>query len=145
MATTTERPAGEPNRVRGSQQKMDNLIDKCPPAGMVLGFVLCSVSTATDKTATTIIRRHANQKRLNVANARTRVISRSRVDSCVNDRAEGCAVPRPIMSRHARDPGASKRCFRQKLYDFEGDIRWYHRFDLKELFEGHIKVTFNFL
>jgi len=34
-----------------------------------------------------------------------------------------------------------KKCFRQKLFGFEGDIRWYHWFDLEESFEGHVKVT----
>ncbi|EZA62079.1 hypothetical protein X777_06195 [Ooceraea biroi] len=33
----------------------------------------------------------------------------------------------------------------QKLYGFEGDIRWYHWFDLEELLDGHMKVIFNFL
>jgi len=40
---------------------------------------------------------------------------------------------------------SKQKCFRQKLYGFKGDIRWYHWFDLEELFEGHMKVTFNFL
>ncbi|EFN61146.1 hypothetical protein EAG_04490 [Camponotus floridanus] len=35
-------------------------------------------------------------------------ISASRVDSGLNDRVEGCAIPRPIRSRHASDPGASR-------------------------------------
>jgi len=35
--------------------------------------------------------------------------------------------------------------FRQKLYGFEGAIRWYHWFDLEESFEGHVKVTSIFL
>jgi len=34
-----------------------------------------------------------------------------------------------------------KKCFRQKLFGFEGAIRRYHWFDLEESFEGH----FNFL
>jgi len=38
-----------------------------------------------------------------------------------------------------------KKCFGQKLYGFEGAIRWYHWFDLEQSFEGHIKVTLNFL
>jgi len=33
-----------------------------------------------------------------------------------------------------------KKCFRQKLFGFEGAIRRYHWFDLEESFEGH----FNF-
>ncbi|EZA61477.1 hypothetical protein X777_07810 [Ooceraea biroi] len=32
-----------------------------------------------------------------------------------------------------------EKCFRQKLYGFEGDIRWYHWFDLEELLDGHMK------
>jgi len=35
--------------------------------------------------------------------------------------------------------------FRQKLYGFEGAIRWYHWFDLEVSFEGHVKVTSIFL
>jgi len=35
--------------------------------------------------------------------------------------------------------------FRQKLYGFEGAIRWYHWFDIEESFEGHVKVTSIFL
>jgi len=38
-----------------------------------------------------------------------------------------------------------KKCFRQKLFGFEGAIRWYHWFDLEESFEGHVKVTSIFL
>jgi len=38
-----------------------------------------------------------------------------------------------------------KKCFRQKLYGLKGAIRWCHWFDLGELFEGHMKFTFNFL
>jgi len=38
-----------------------------------------------------------------------------------------------------------RKCFKQKLYGFEGNITWYYWFDLEELFEGHVKVTFNFL
>jgi len=34
-----------------------------------------------------------------------------------------------------------KKCFRQKLFDFEGAIRRYHWFDLEESFEGHVKVN----
>jgi len=34
---------------------------------------------------------------------------------------------------------------RQKLYGFEGVIRWYHWFYLKESFECHVKVTSIFL
>jgi len=39
----------------------------------------------------------------------------------------------------------TRKCFRQTLYGFEGDITWYHWFDLEALFEDHMKVTFNFL
>jgi len=35
--------------------------------------------------------------------------------------------------------------FRQKFYGFEGNIRWFHWFDLEESFEGHVKVTSIFL
>jgi len=38
-----------------------------------------------------------------------------------------------------------EKWFRHVLYGFEGAIRWYYWFDLKELFEGHMKITFNFL
>jgi len=34
-----------------------------------------------------------------------------------------------------------KKCFRQKLFGFEGAIRRYHWLDLEESFEGHVKVT----
>src|SRR5258705_13090895 len=37
-----------------------------------------------------------------------------------------------------------EKCYRQKLYGFEGDIRWYHWFDLEELLDGHMKVIFIF-
>jgi len=38
-----------------------------------------------------------------------------------------------------------KKCFRQKLFGFEGAIRRYHWFDLEESFEGHVKITSIFL
>jgi len=38
-----------------------------------------------------------------------------------------------------------KKCFRQKLFGFEGAIRRYHWVDLEESFEGHVKVTSIFL
>src|SRR5258705_13993025 len=68
--------------------------------------------------------------------------------------------PRQIVWRHLSAQGDSdhpsspfiseiehcrEKCFRQKLYGFEGDIRWYHWFDLEELLDGHMKVIFNFL
>jgi len=39
----------------------------------------------------------------------------------------------------------TRKCFRQKLYSFEGNITWYHWFDLEKSPEGHVKVNSNFL
>jgi len=36
-------------------------------------------------------------------------------------------------------------CFKQKFYGFKGAIRWCHWFYLEKSFEGHVKVTTNFL
>jgi len=44
-------------------------------------------------------------------------------------------------SRISRNPSPGEKNFRQKLFGFEGAIRWYHWFDLEESFEGYVKVT----
>src|SRR5258705_6697233 len=64
--------------------------------------------------------------------------------------SDGISQPR-VISDHPSSPFISEiehcreKRFRQKLYGFEGDIRWYHWFDLEELLYGHMKVIFNFL
>ena len=39
----------------------------------------------------------------------------------------------------------TEKCFKQKLYNFEGDIKKYHLFDLGWRHEGQVKVNFVFL
>src|SRR5258705_12331476 len=64
--------------------------------------------------------------------------------------SDGISQPK-VISDHPYSPFISEiehcreKRFRQKLYGFEGDIRWYHWFDLEELLDGHMKVIFNFL
>src|SRR5258705_11528807 len=64
--------------------------------------------------------------------------------------SDGISQPR-VISDHPSSPFISEiehcreKRYRQKLYGFEGDIRWYYWFDLEELLDGHMKVIFNFL
>ena len=49
------------------------------------------------------------------------------------------------MENNSKTKSEREKCFRQNLFGFEGAIRWYHWFDLEELFEGHMKVPSIFL
>src|SRR5580765_5319599 len=61
-------------------------------------------------------------------------------ERCIQGVPDHAYTPFLSKTKHFR-----KKRFRQKLYGFEGAIRGYHWFDLKESPEGHVMVTSNFL
>jgi len=48
-----------------------------------------------------------------------------------------CPRP-PVHPFFSKTKHFREKRFRQKLFGFEGAIRWYHWFDLEESFEGHL-------